>query len=283
MSSPRTVTWRIEQDIVERQAAAVCDPNEQIRKAIFKTLIRIRQRVVPDAVENLQVPLPSPQGTAWPTRGSVPTLVGMSSHSILLHGRSECDDAYRLEDVHGRRRAKTHASECGYGLLSDLDQPIILHASAGEQSSHLRLADYLPAHESTPHAEPLRPVHPSVVGHPYPCDRPFCSDTEQVLPAIHVVVEPGNADAEQGGDVPHGCIFRTHFQDGIGDSRCVDPWRSADTPFLCVDITGIVWHGTYGRTPMLGVGSKGPSKRALLNTNPSSIAFRSWRGSITSS
>ena len=34
---------------------------------------------------------------------------------------------------------------------------------------------------------------------------------------------------------------------------------------------------------MLGVGSNGPSKRALLNTNPSSVSFRSWRGSITSS
>jgi len=261
----------------------MCDPNEQVRKTTLKTLIRIRQRVVSDAVENLQVPLPSPPGTAWLTRGSVPALFDMSSHSILLHGRSECDDAYRLEDVHGRRRVKTDASECGHGLLSDLDQPIVLHASAGEQSSHLRLADYLTAHESTPHAEPLRPVHPSVVGHPYPCDRPFCSDTEEILPAIHVVVEPGNADAEQRGDVAHGRIVRTYCQDGIGDSGGVNPWRSADTPFLCVDTTGIVCHRTYGRTPMLDVASKGPSKRALLSTNPSSIAFRSWRGSITSS
>ena len=53
---------------------------------------------------------PFPRGTARPTRGSVPAFVGMSSHSILLHGCSECDDADRLEDVHGRRRVKTHTS-----------------------------------------------------------------------------------------------------------------------------------------------------------------------------
>jgi hypothetical protein len=28
MSSPRIPTWKIQHDIVERQAAAVCDPNE---------------------------------------------------------------------------------------------------------------------------------------------------------------------------------------------------------------------------------------------------------------
>src|ERR1700722_19448767 len=208
---------------------------------------------------------------------------GMSSHSVLLHGCSERDDAHRLEDVHGCRWVKTNASECGYGLLSDLGQPIVLHASASEQSSHLRLADYLAAHKPTPLAEPLRPVHPSVVGHPYPCDRPFCSDTKEILPAIHVMVEPGNADSEQRGNVAHGRIVHANFQDSIGDSSGVNPWRSADAPFLCVDVTGVVWHGTYGRTPMLDAGSKGPSKRDLLKANPSRSAFRSWRGSITSS
>ena len=62
-----------------RRAGTICDPDEQVRKTTLETLVRIRQRVVPDAVEILEVPLPSRPGAAWLT-GAAATRAGAQEH-----------------------------------------------------------------------------------------------------------------------------------------------------------------------------------------------------------